>query len=406
VLRAATELVIAANGLRPLARQGYITLPVFAFGWPTTELPIPLMLASMLDALRRARRGDFAAPGGKVALGLTAAVWAALAVIHRRGVRSGAVLAAALADGLGPDYPQALASPAATPRGRPISRPLSTGWARHRYVTKKGTISYGPHNWANLADVWRRHDLPRDGKAPVIVQIPGGAWVLGWNRGQAYPLLAHLADRGWVCVSINYRVSPAHTWPDHIVDVKRALAWVKDNIAAFGGDPDFVAVTGGSAGGHLATLAALTPNDPAFQPGFEDADTSVVAAVPVYGRYDWVSTDGSGRPEFIAFLQRFVVKKSFGENRRIYVDASPIERLTPQAPPFFVLHGQDDSLIPVGEARAFVAALKQVSRAPLVYAELPGAQHAFDVFGSPRAYHTAEAVEKFLSWVYATRQYG
>lgn len=73
--------------------------------------------------------------------------------------------------------------------------------------------------------------------------------------------------------------------------MKRALAWVKENIAAYGGDPNFVALSGGSAGGHLTALAALTPNDPKFQPGFEDADTSVMAAVPFYGRYDWYSTE-------------------------------------------------------------------------------------------------------------------
>src|SRR5262249_42762608 len=168
---------------------------------------------------------------------------------------------------------------------------------RRRYAEKPNPVFYGPPGRATLADIWRQRDLPRDGKAPVLVQVPGGAWAIGWRRPQAYPLMSHLADRGWICVSLNYRVSPLHTWPDHIVDVKRALAWVKDNIASYGGDPDFVAITGGSAGGHLAALAALTPNDPAFQPGFEDADTSVVAAVPVYGRYDWVSTDGDGRPE-------------------------------------------------------------------------------------------------------------
>ena len=74
--------------------------------------------------------------------------------------------------------------------------------------------------------------------------------------------------------------------------MKRALAWVKENIADYGGDPDFVAITGGSAGGHLTALAALTPNDPEWQPGFEDADTSVVAAVGIYGRYDWFKHQG------------------------------------------------------------------------------------------------------------------
>jgi acetyl esterase/lipase len=215
--------------------------------------------------------------------------------------------------------------------------------------------------------------------------------------------MSHLADRGWICVSIAYRVSPRHTWPDHIVDVKRALSWVKDNIASVGGDPDFVAITGGSAGGHLASLAALTPNDPAFQPGFEDADTSVVAAVPLYGRYDWLSTDGEGRAQFIKFLEKFVVKQQFDDHRDIYIDASPIRRVRADAPPFFVVHGSDDSIIPVGEAREFVAAMRDVSKSPVVYAELPHTQHGFDIFGSPRAHYTAEAVGEFLSWVYATR---
>ena len=259
--------------------------------------------------------------------------------------------------------------------------------ARRRYVEKTNIVSYGPHGRANLADIWRRRDLPRDGKAPVLLQVPGGAWVIGWRRPQAYPLMSHLVSRGWVCVSLNYRVSPLHTWPDHIIDVKRALAWVKENIAAYGGDPNFVAISGGSAGGHLSALAALTPNDPMFQPGFEDADTSVVAAVPIYGRYDWFSTEGEGRPEFVGLLEKFVVKKKFSAHRHIFVDASPIRHVHADAPPFFVLHGHDDSLIPVVEAREFVDELRAVSKSPVAYAGLPNAQHAFDIFGSPRAHH-------------------
>ena len=236
-----------------------------------------------------------------------------------------------------------------------------TDLVRRRYVEKADIVQYGPHPRVNFADIWRRGDLPRDGKAPVLLQVPGGAWAIGMRRPQSYPLLSHLADRGWVCVSIDYRVSPRHTWPDHIVDVKRALAWIKDNIADYGGDPDFVAITGGSAGGHLSSLAALTPNDPQWQPGFEDADTSVVAAVPIYGRYDWFNSKGSGRKEFIAFLQKFVVKKPFAEHRQVYEDASSIRRIRPDAPPFFILHGQDDSIIPVGEGREFADALRGVS---------------------------------------------
>jgi acetyl esterase/lipase len=275
---------------------------------------------------------------------------------------------------------------------------LRTSWARRQYVQKTSVVRYGPHR-QNVADVWRRADLPRDGRAPVLLQVPGGAWAIGMRRPQAYPLMSELAERGWICVSMAYRVSPRHTWPAHIVDVKRALAWVKENIAEYGGDPDFVAITGGSAGGHLTALAALTPNDPQWQPGFEDADTSVVAAVPIYGRYDWFTRKGAGRPEFIAILQRYIVKKRFAEHRDVYLEASPITKVRSDAPPFFVLHGADDSIIPVREGRDFVAALKSVSTNTVAYSEIPHAQHAFDFFGSPHGHFTATAVAHFLDWV-------
>ncbi|MDT5146494.1 MAG: hypothetical protein QOC58_1139, partial [Mycobacterium sp.] len=340
------------------------------------------------------------------ALGMHAVSWAILAVIRYRGVTTpGPVLEAGLREQLGPDYANEIADLPAQPtrRGR-RNVPLRMTVARRQYVEKTNVVSYGPHGRANRADIWRRRDLPRDGKAPVLLQVPGGAWVIGLRRPQAYPLMSHLAARGWVCVSIGYRVSPVHTWPDHIVDVKRALAWVKENIARYGGDPDFVAITGGSAGGHLSSLAALTPNDPKFQPGFEHADTSVTAAVPVYGRYDWFSTHGEGRREFIGLLERFVVRQKYRTHRHLYIEASPIRQLRADAPPFFVLHGRDDSLIPVGEAQEFVDELRAVSKSPVAYAELPGAQHGFDIFGSPRAHRSAEAVARFLSWVYATNR--
>ncbi|OBI76522.1 alpha/beta hydrolase [Mycobacterium sp. E740] len=405
LIRATAELVNAANGVQPLGREGYITLPVFAFGWATTEMSPVYMAVSMLDAVRRGVRGDFRGTRGRTALLLTAIAWGLLWLIHRRNVASQPYFEEPLREALGEDY-EGIANQSQPARRRRTKVGL---WPheliRRRYVGKTSTVQYGPHRWVNRADIWRRADLPRDGKAPVLLQVPGGAWAIGMRRPQAYPLLAHMADRGWVCVSIDYRVSPRHAWPAHIVDVKRALAWIKENIADYGGDPDFVAISGGSAGGHLSSLAALTPNDPQWQPGFEDADTSVVAAVPIYGRYDWVSATGSGRKEFIGFLQKFVVKKRIAEHRQTFVDASSIMRLRPDAPPFFVLHGQDDSIIPVQEGRDFAEALRKVSKSTVAYAEIPHAQHAFDFYyGSPRAHYTAQAVEKFLSWVHVKQQ--
>ncbi len=362
------------------------------------------MAGSMLDALRRGLRGDFRGTRGRIALLVTAIAWGLLWLIHRRNVSSQPHFEEPLREALGDDYEQIANRSQPARRRRTRIGVFPNELIRRRYVEKTSTVQYGPHPRVNFADIWRRADLPRDGKAPVLLQVPGGAWAIGMRKPQGYPLLSHMADRGWVCVSIDYRVSPRHTWPDHIVDVKRALAWIKEHIAEYGGDPDFVAITGGSAGGHLSSLAALTPNDPQWQPGFEDVDTSVVAAVPIYGRYDWLSAQGSGRKEFIAFLQKFVVKKPFAENRQTYVDASSIKRLSPHAPPFFILHGEDDSIIPVREGRDFAEALRAVSTSTVAYAEIPHAQHAFDFYyGSPRAHYTAQAVEEFLSWVHAKR---
>ena len=405
VSRGAVELLNAANGLHPLTRNPYVSIGEFWLGWPTSEVPGIYAGLSVLDAIRRGRRGDFAGPKGKLALGLTAASWAILATIRVKAVTTPApILQSALTDQLGADYQQRIAQlPTALSRraGR-RNPPLGTAVARRRFVDKRNVIRYGPHGRANLADIWRQPDLPRDGKAPVLLEVPGGAWMLGWRRPQAYPLMSQLVSQGWICVSINYRVSPWHSWPDHIVDVKRALAWIKENIADYGGDPDFVAISGGSAGGHLSSLAALTPNYAPFQPGFEAADTSVVAAVPFYGRYEWFSTTAPGRAEFLQVLQWLVVKKKLRTHPQLYRDASPLCHVNESAPPFFVLHGEDDSLIPVEEAREFVAALRPVSKSPVAYAELPYAQHAFDIFGSPRAVQSAEAVTRFLSWVYVT----
>jgi acetyl esterase/lipase len=403
LLLASVELANAANGVRPIGRDGYLTIPVFFAGWPTTEMA-PLYLAgSVLGALFRWIRGDYATRNGRIALVLKGITWALLLLLHRRNVASEPYFETPLRDTLGDDY-KAVAAQSQPVGRRRLSRILPNELLRRRYVEKSDIVQYGPHRRVNRADIWRRHDLPRDGKAPVLLQVPGGAWSIGMRRPQAYPLMSHMAERGWLCVSIDYRVSPRNTWPDHIIDVKRALAWIKEHIAEYGGDPDFVAITGGSAGGHLCALAALTPDDPQYQPGFEDADTSVVAAVPIYGRYDWFTTRGRGRKEFVlGLLQQFVVKKRITKHLQVYRDASPITRVRADAPPFYVLHGVDDSLIPVQEAREFVEALRDKSKETVVYSEIPHAQHAFDFFGSPRGYYTAHAVEKFLSWVHAQR---
>ncbi|MGO9928057.1 MAG: alpha/beta hydrolase fold domain-containing protein, partial [Mycobacterium sp.] len=308
-------------------------------------------------------------------------------------------------DGLGRDRRPETAGLWRRPAGAGTAKApgLLRMWRIYRDYAHDPDISYGEFGSANHLDIWRRPDLDPNGKAPVLLQIPGGAWTTGNKRGQAHPLMSHLAELGWICVAINYRHSPRNTWPDHIVDVKRALAWVKAHIPEYGGDPDFIAITGGSAGGHLSSLAALTPNDPQFQPGFEDADTRVQAAVPFYGIYDFTRYD-SMHAMMPGLLIKSIIKQRPSTHLQTFVAASPIHHVRADAPPFFVLHGRNDSLAYVEQARDFVAKLRQVSTQPVVYAELPYTQHAFDIFGSARAAHAAVAVEQFLAEIYATQR--
>jgi acetyl esterase/lipase len=390
-----------ANARSPLARNGRSGVLAFFAGWPTSELPLHAIAWQGLATLGFARRGALRTPAGLVGLGLSMASWRALYRIWAKSTQAGEVYDAALREGLGGELdageePMAARDEVVLTRRRIASGPL-TRW-RKRYVSGP-SLRYGDAGRRNELDIWKRPDLPADANAPVLVQVHGGAWVMGNKDQQAMPLMAHLADRGWVCVAINYRLSPRATWPDHMVDVKRALAWVKANIADHGGDPDFVAITGGSAGGHLSSLAALSANERAFQPGFEEADTSVVAAVPFYGVYDWTNRDGTGRADMEDMLARAVLKSRLEDSREVWEQASTMSWVGPDAPPFFVIHGTNDTLVPVQQARSFVAMLRAESKQPVAYAELPGAQHAFEVFDSPRTLYTSAAVHRFLEAV-------
>ena len=142
-------------------------------------------------------------------------------------------------------------------------------------------------------DLYRPKDAT--GALPAIVCIHGGGWFQG-DRASMRPLAQALAARGFVTVTISYRLSGEEKFPAQIQDCKAAVRWLRANAAKFGVRPDAIGVTGLSAGGHLAALLALTPNDAEFQPGFEHADTSVTACVPFYGVYDLVEAfDPRGR---------------------------------------------------------------------------------------------------------------
>ncbi|WKG03812.1 alpha/beta hydrolase [Mycolicibacterium sp. HK-90] len=284
----------------------------------------------------------------------------------------------------------------------PDSKPPLWHTAEYRRDVYRTSVRYGDDP-AQLLDVWRPKHLPAE-PAPVLLFVPGGAWVHGGRILQGYALLSHLARQGWVCLSIDYRVAPHHRWPRHLTDVKAAIAWARANVDKFGGDRNFVAIAGCSAGGHLAALAGLTPNHPDLQGDLPDnADTSVDAVIGIYGRYDWEDRSTEERVRFVEFLERIVVGRKIDRHPEIYRQASPIAQIHPDAPPFLVIHGTGDSVIPVAQARSFVDRLKAVSRSVVGYIELPGAGHAFDMTDGARTGAMATAIGLFLNQIHRNR---
>lgn len=365
-----------------LLRGSPFALGWFA-GWLTTEFPPHVLTGTALSRV------------SPPSIGRLGTAWAAQ--------HADQVLTAALEESFGPDFRDLVCHPTCEPsEGEPRGGLLPIPGPHRRYAAQTSDISYGPGGTEHLLDIWRRHDLAPGRRAPVLLQVPGGAWAVNGKRPQAYTLMSKMVELGWICVSINYSKSPRAAFPAHLIDVKRAIAWVRENITDYGGDPDFIAITGGSAGAHLASLAALTPNDPSYQPGFEHKDTTVQAAVPYYGVYDF--TDSENMHEMMMpFLEQFVMKVRYSDAPERFRTASPISHVHADAPPFFVLHGEKDELIPRGQARAFCAALRLAGAATVSHAELENAHHAFDIISTVRSRLAADAVGDFLGVVYGQR---
>ena len=389
---------LTANALRPV-RGRLFSLPAFFGGWLASELAPQLLATTLVDTageltVRRSRTGRPSRSG----LALAAFTTGGLAYLIVNAHRSATHVETTLRDGLGDDYLDELEQPPTAAelktRLRELARPFKMAKPDVEVIHD---INYTVGGSRARLDIYRPRDVDLV-NAPVLVQVHGGGWTLGEKEHQGLLLMNRMAQRGWICVAMNYRLAPKHPFPAQIIDVKKAIAWTRENIAAYGGDPSYLVATGGSAGGHLAALAALTPGLAEYQPGFEAADTSLAGCVPFYGVYDLAGITGDkGAIEMRDyFLGPRVFKKDPAKHLDDFVRASPLANVSPDAPDFFVLHGANDSLVHVGQARAFVDKLKAESKATVTFAEFPGTQHAFEVFGSIRSHHVIKAVERWL----------
>jgi acetyl esterase/lipase len=311
-------------------------------------------------------QGDVDTPVGWIAFTVAILTMVGLAIVAWRARRAGSVADQALSRSLGAD-----AAIVSMGQRLPLARILLSPFLVRRHdVERVRNLSYGDAGRRNLLDLYRHRSHPSGG--PILIHLHGGRFVQGKKNREALPLIYRLASQGWICISANYRLSPA--FPDDLIDVKKAIAWAREHAPGYGADPTMVFVAGSSAGGHLAATAALTQNDPALQPGVESGDTSVAAAIAL-GAY--LSPRRTDR----------------------WSPSSPGDSAGTDTPPFFVAHGDRDTVVPVETTRLFVERLRRTSSNPVVYVELPGAQHAFDLVNSIRFDTVVNAIEVFVTWV-------
>lgn len=280
-----------------------------------------------------------------------------------------------------------------------------------RTLRVPGDLEAGPSLWTLLrikerppGGVETRTDVPyADGLtvdvigrpgvsgAPALIYLHPGSWMRGEPGRMARPLLHRLAATGWVILDLRYPLSPEATFPDHLLGVRQAIAWAKTGGASYGIDPGRVVVAGGSAGAHLAALAALTWDHPELEA--TPVDTTVIGCVGFYGIYDLLVRSPT-RHDW-PFVAEYVMKATPDEVPGRYRLASPIDQVRPDAPPFLLIHGAMDSIVLAAESEQFVSALTTEGVA-VDYRAIRGAQHGFDAFASLR---TRAVADYCVAWL-------
>jgi acetyl esterase/lipase len=390
LLFAALSVLNTANTLRPPAthRPWWARPPWFPTLFASELAPLRLMAQVGVTAGYLGAGGG-RSPLGRLALGLMTTAVLGTGVGVATAARTGVAAEATLGGSPGPG-----AATVRPPTGRPKPHWLQTmtGWPYHLPVgvERLDDIPYTP---GYTLDVYRPK-TPAASPRRALLYVHGGSWRNGDKRRSGRPLIHHLAEAGWLVVVPNYPLSPVATFPEHLFGLKRALAWMRNQAGDLGADPGAIAVAGGSSGAHLAALMALTPGQPRYQPGFEGDDTSVQAAAVFYGVYDLLNRNRT-RDDW-PLISRDLMKRHRSEDPDAFHLASPLDQVGPQAPPFLVVHGANDSLIPVAESIQFADALRAISTREVVYLEVGGATHGFDSIASFRTSAVVRGVRRFL----------
>ena len=213
------------------------------------------------------------------------------------------------------------------------------------------------------------------GPRPAVVCIHGGGFRAG-TLDAHNALCVKLASRGFVAVTVSYRLAPKHPFPAAVHDVKAAVRWLRANAAKYDADPERIGALGDSAGGHLALFLGVTAGVKQFEPAWGNLGVSsdVACVVSIYGPSDF--TKSYGKSVDAAEVLPLFLGGNLEQERRKHILASPLYWVTPAAPPVLCIHGTQDAYVAHEQAVWIVDRL----RACEVDAELvtlDGAGHGF-----------------------------
>ncbi len=236
-------------------------------------------------------------------------------------------------------------------------------------------------------DIYKQKSLKST--APLIVFIHGGGWKSG-DRADYLVYLLAFAKKGYVTATVSYRLLNLAPYPACAEDITDAVAWLYQHGDQYGYDPDRIALVGGSAGAHLAMLAAYDWKKSGSLP-----DTSTVlkhkvkAVVDIYGPTDFTTEFSRTNPTVTGFL-----KKSYAEAPQLYVEASPIHYVSRNNPPTMILHGTSDQIVPISQSDLLKSKLDSLG-VPAVYYKVPGWPHTMDAIERVNKYSEAKMTDFF-----------
>jgi acetyl esterase/lipase len=242
----------------------------------------------------------------------------------------------------------------------------------------------------------KRADRPQ----PLLVWIHGGGWSGGSKKQLPYLNLNQL-PRGYIVASIEYRFSRKAIFPAQIQDCQAAIRWLRARAAKYNIDPSRIGVGGESAGGHLAALVGVSGGKNAFAPigGNEDQSDRVQAVCDFYGPTDfWTIVTQAEQDKNVKNVFKWnngdpfskLIGANIGQDKQKCDAVSPVHYVSNDSPPFLILHGDRDRLVPYAQSVEFADLLTKAG-VKVTLQRVPGAGHGGRVFRQPALARLTEA---------------